>query len=334
MPSVPGGTGHAGQGNPWRIRLGPLVACLIALAALSMALPAGAGATCPRRALGVYRGGLNVAGARAFESWLGRDIGYAMDFLPGTNWSQLEDPSEWVRRWSFSGYRIIFSVPIIPDSGGTLAEGAAGHYNDHFRKIAQILVAHHKAHARLRLGWEFNGDWFRWSAQQHPRQFAVYWTRIVRTMRSVPNAHFRFDWSPSAGVAPAATANAYPGDRYVDYIGLSSYDQSWIADYRDPVARWQDFLNRPIGLKWQRQFASAHGKPMTYPEWGLAARSDGHGGGDDPYFIQQMAQWIRNNDVAYASYFEADVGDGSHRLMNGQFPNAATRFKQLFSNCP
>ena len=170
----------------------------------ALALPGAAGATCPRRALGIYRGGLNVHGARAFESWLGRDIGYAMDFLPGTNWSQLEHPSEWVRRWSFSGYRIIFSVPMIPDSGGSLAEGAAGHYNDHFRKIAQILVAHHKAHARLRLGWEFNGDWFRWSAQQHPRQFAVYWTRIVRTMRSVPNAHFRFDWSPSAGVAPGS----------------------------------------------------------------------------------------------------------------------------------
>ena len=83
-----GGTGHAGQGNACRKRLGPLAACLITLAFLSLVLPGGAGATCPRRALGIYRGGLNVAGARAFESWLGRDIGYAMDFLPGTNWSQ------------------------------------------------------------------------------------------------------------------------------------------------------------------------------------------------------------------------------------------------------
>jgi glycosyl hydrolase family 26 len=331
---VDGGTGHAGLGNPWRIRLGSLIACLIAVAGLWLALPGRADATCPRRALGIYRGGLNVNGARAFESWLGRDIGYAMDFLPGTNWSQLEQPTEWVRRWSFSGYRIIFSVPIIPDNGGTLAAGAAGQYDGHFRKIARVLVAHHKAHARLRLGWEFNGDWFRWSAQQHPRQFAAYWRRIVTTMRSVANAHFRFDWSPSAGVAPWVTRNAYPGDRYVNYIGLSSYDQSWIADYRNPVARWKDFLNRPIGLKWQRRFAHTHGKRMTYPEWGLVSRSDGHGGGDDPYFIQHMADWIRNNNVAYASYFEADLGDGRHRMMYGQFPNAGTRFRQLFSHCP
>ena len=329
-----GGTGHAGQGNACRNRLGPLAACLIALALLSLALPGAAGATCPRRALGIYRGGLNVQGARAFESWLGRDIGYAMDFLPGTNWSQLENPSEWVRRWSFSGYRIIFSVPMIPDSGGSLAEGAAGHYNDHFRKIAQILVAHHKAHARLRLGWEFNGDWFRWSAQQHPRQFAVYWTRIVRTMRSVPNAHFRFDWSPSAGVAPDVTRNAYPGDRYVDYIGLSSYDQSWIADYRDPVGALEGLPQSPdraeMAAPIRRRSRQAHDLPRVGPRHTLG-RSRGR---RRSLFHPQMANWIRNNNVAYASYFEEDLGDGRHRMMNGQFPNAATRFKQLFSNCP
>jgi hypothetical protein len=331
---VDGGTGHAGQGNPWRIRLGPVVACLIALAALSLALPGGAGATCPARALGVYRGGLNVHGVRAFESWLGHDVGYAMDFLPGTNWSQLEQPTEWGRRWTGSGYRMIFSVPMIPDTGGTLAAGARGQYNHHFRKIAERLVAHGQAHARLRLGWEFNGDWFRWSAQGHSYEFAAYWRRIVRTMRSVPDQQFKFDWSPSAGVAPGVTRGAYPGDRYVDYIGLSSYDQSWIADYRNAARRWKEFLNQRIGLKWQRGFANAHGKRMTYPEWGLVLRSDGHGGGDDPYFIQQMAHWIRNNDVAYASYFEADLGDGRHRMMYGQFPNAGTRFRQLFSHCP
>jgi Glycosyl hydrolase family 26 len=327
---VNGGTVHAQRCDPCRsIRLGALAL----LALIVLALPGAADARCPARALGVYRGSLNAAGVRGFESWLGHDVPYVMDFLPGANWSQLSTPTAWGRRWSGSGHRIILSVPMIPDSGGTLAAGAQGKYNGHFRKMARSLVAHGLAHASLRLGWEFNGDWFKWTAQGHARDFAAYWSRIVRTMRSVGHQHFEFDWSPSAGVAPGVTREAYPGDRYVDYVGLSSYDQSWIGAYRDPVKRWRNFVNRPIGLKWQRRFAHAHGKPMTYPEWGLALRSDGHGGNDDPYFIVQMAHWIRNNDVAYASYFEVDVSDGRHRMMNGQFPNAAARFRQLFSHC-
>ena len=127
-----------------------------------------------------------------------------------------------------------------------------------------------------------------------------------------------------------APDRAYPGDAYVDYVGADVYDNSWIADYRDPVARWKDFVTQPYGLQWQSDFATAHGKPMTFPEWGLSTRSDGHGGGDDPYFIQQMYDWISTHDVAHADYFEYDAPDGRHSLMNGQFPNAAAKFQALF----
>ena len=135
---------------------------------------------------------------------------------------------------------------------------------------------------------------------------------------------------PTLGKASVAPDRAYPGDAYVDYVGADVYDNSWIADYRDPVARWKDFVTQAYGLQWQSDFATAHGKPMTFPEWGLSTRSDGHGGGDDPYFIQQMYDWISAHDVAHADYFEYDAPDGRHSLMNGQFPNAAAKFQALF----
>ena len=37
------------------------------------------------------------------------------------------------------------------------------------------------------------------------------------------------------------------------------------------------------------QFASANGKPLAFAEWGVSIRSDGHGLGDDPYYVNQMA---------------------------------------------
>ena len=223
-----------------------------------------------------------------------------------------------------------YSIPIIPSTGGTLQAGAGGDYNSHFVALAHNLIDNGQANATLRLGWEFNGSWYKWSAASDRPSFAAYWRQIVNAMRSVPGQHFEFDWCPTLGKASVAPDRAYPGDAYVDYVGADVYDNSWIANYRDPAARWNDFVTQPYGLQWQSDFAAAHGKPMTFPEWGLSTRSDGHGGGDDPYFIQQMYDWIRTHDVAHADYFEYDAPDGRHSLMNGQFPNAAAKFQALF----
>jgi hypothetical protein len=124
---------------------------------------------------------------------------------------------------------------------------------------------------------------------------------------------------------------AYPGDAYVDYIGTDIYDQSWGSNYTDPAFRWNEYLTQKNGLNWVASFAGAHGKPITIPEWGLSIRSDGHGGGDNAYFIQHMYDWISSNNVAFQMYFEFDASDGAHRLMLTQFPIGAARYRQLFS---
>ena len=145
-------------------------------------------------------------------------------------------------------------------------------------------------------------------------------------MRAVaPN--LAFDWNPVWGWQSVDPTLAYPGDAYVDYIGIDVYDQSWCTNYSDPAARWNDALNAQWGLTWHRDFAAAHGKPMSFPEWGVATRSDGHGGGDAPYFVQKMTQWIAQNNVGYQVYFDFDAPDGAHDLMDGSFPNSAAAFK-------
>jgi hypothetical protein len=191
----------------------------------------------------------------------------------------------------------------------------------------------HRGNAILRLGWEFSGDWFRWKVLSNgdADAFAAYWRPIVTTMREVaPN--LEFDWNPSLGPVPWDMSRAYPGDAYVDYIGLDVYDQGWAPGWQDPVLRWNDMLNTAYGLKWHRDFAKAHGKPMTFPEWGLFIRADGHGGGDNPYFIEQMHAWITRNRVAFHIYFNVDAPDGQHSLLNGQFPAGAEMFRKRFGS--
>jgi hypothetical protein len=239
----------------------------------------------------------------------------------------------WLNAWSGKGYQMVYGVPIIPDTGGSLSEGASGAYNDHFRKLAQNLVATGQGDATLRLGWEFGGGWYHWAIKNaaDAANYAAYWRQTVTTMRSVaPN--LKFDWNPIWGWQSVDPTLAYPGDNYVDTVGLDVYDQSWVQNYQDPAARWNDALSAPWGLNWQRDFASTHKKSMSFPEWGVAIRDDGHGGGDNPAFIQQMASWISQNNVTYYSYFEFDAPDGKHSLTDGNFPKAAAIFKQLFGS--
>ena len=310
------------------------IALVAALAAASIAqlAPATASATSPSQTLGVYRGAVNVDGVRQFEGWVPHSVPHVLDFLSKASWSKIESPTWWTSGWSSTDYQVEYSVAMIPDTGGTLQAGARGDYNSHFLALAKNLVANGQANATLRLGWEFNGGWYRWGAKSDPGAYAAYWRQIVNSMRSVPGQSFKFDWCPSIGSSGWAGDRAYPGDAYVDYIGMDFYDQSWINGWQDPVKRWDSYMNMPYGLKWHRDFAAAHGKPMTYPEWGLAIRDDGHGGGDNPYFIQQMHDWIAANNVAFHSYFEFNRSDGEHRLMSGAFPRAAEKFQQLFGS--
>ena len=120
---------------------------------------------------------------------------------------------------------------------------------------------------------------------------------------------------------------AYPGNAYVDIIGLDAYDTSTVSA-ANPSARWNDQLNRPYGLLWQRSFAAAHGKPMSFPEWGLADRYiDNLGGGDNPDYIARMVDWIGANNFMYSSYFEVDAGDAVPSADDQPVPPASAEYR-------
>ncbi len=308
---------------------------LLAIAAAATARPAAGEAqrSSLSAGLGVYAGSGNRDGVAAFSRWLGAPVAYAEDYLPlGADWPSAAARAWILNRWRGSGKTLVLGVPMLPTHGGSLAAGAAGAYDPWFASLARQLAAAGEGDAVLRLGWEFNGTWYPWGVRTDAdaQAFAAYFRRVVVTMRAVAPG-LRFDWNPSAGVWPTFDlAQAYPGDAYVDDVGLDVYDQSWIADYRDPQSRWSDFVAQKYGLGWQRAFARAHGKPVSFPEWGVTARPDGHGGGDDPYYVAQMASWIDAGNTSYAVYFDYDASDGAHALDDAQFARSATTFRRLF----
>lgn len=322
------------------LRTQHLLTCLLASALLLCGFAAGsARAADPRSTLSVFAAPGDPGAVATFESRIGHPVSKVVDYLPRNTWAEIESPQWWTGVWGSSAYktRMNFSIPMLPASGASLATGATGAYDSHFVTLAQRLVAGGQGAAIIRLGWEFNGNWYAWTigVPNGPADYAAYWRRIVNAMRSVPGAAFKFDWSAISGSstvngARLDAAAAYPGDAYVDYIGLDVYDMSWITQRTDPAARWNYYMSQPNGMLWHKQFAASHGKPMSFPEWGLSHRTDTYGGEDSPEFIQYMHDWILNNNVAYHAYFDYADGISDSRLFIGLFPNATARFLSLF----
>jgi hypothetical protein len=289
---------------------------------------------------GVYVGSGQPRSVADFARRTGTKPSLASDYLPRTEgWAGMVQGRPLQRilsPWRDSGYQLVLGVPMLPTSNGrsvgTLAAGASGRYDAEFATLAQTLVSDGESDAILRIGWEFNGTWYPWSVtnQTDAANYAAYFRNIVTTMRIVPGAAFRFVWNATSGPEPEAAQNAYPGDAYVDYIGLDLYDQVWGIPL-DPGLAWPRYVTEVNGLQWLASFAAAHHKPAVIPEWGVTIRSDGHGLGDDPLYVAKMAQWISTHDVAFTSYFAVDAPDGDHDILDHDFSQSLTVFKRSFA---
>lgn len=330
--------------------------------------------------LGVYRWANKPANIDAFADWLGRPTVWAVDFIGGESWDNIQWPVWWLEGWSpwvraKPGRRLILGVPMLAGpvdrSGPTqgkidvrlpvsLKDGAAGRYNHHFKQLAENLVTNKLTDSVLRPGWEFNGGWYAWAAKGQAKEFAEYWRQIVTTMRATPGAErLKFCWNPTLGDQDFPADEAWPGDAYVDFVGVDVYDETWNKDtYPWPAGAspdeiagrrrkvWEEWImGSPRGLAFWTKFAEKHDKPLAIPEWGLNRRKDGHGGGDNALFIERMHAFVMDpaNRVAFHCYFDVNVpgDDHRHQLSPGldeqgkpdqtEYPNAAAAFRKLFT---
>lgn len=216
--------------------------------------------------------------------------------------------------------RVLLSVNMNPDNSDPTQVPAN---QGVFKTLAQNLVNGNQANAIIRIGWEWSGNWFAWS-KSGPAAYVTAFDDIVTQMRSVSGQHFMFDWCSNAGSTPTSGtwASWYPGDNYVDIIGSDHYDSTSSTSPSAATANWNNNLNQPGGLAYTVNFAAAHNKYVSIPEWGL-------NGVDDPTYIDLMSAFVKNpaNRVYYESYFSDALSINSDIT---QFHNSYVEFGKDF----
>ena len=275
------------------------------------AYPAGAGAT-PRAVSAVPFGAFlgsgqdGVSKVPAFDHWLAGGaqtaprVTVGHTYLPGDTWHGIDGDPDVLGPWTAwhranPGSLLVVNVPLAaPNESSTsdaevaalLREGAAGAHDADFRTLAERLVSLGSGDAIIVPAWEMNGTTYADRCAPDPAAWKAYWQRVVTVMRSVAGARLRFDFAPDRGPDDIPWPQCYPGDAYVDIIGMDSYDQP-------PGGSFSDYVEQPYGLAAQVTFAAQHGKPVSYPEWGLFQH------GDDAVFVASMLDWIAGHDTVY-----------------------------------
>ncbi|WP_070017930.1 glycosyl hydrolase, partial [Streptomyces nanshensis] len=235
------------------------------------------------------------------QSWLGgTELKVAHTYLPGDLWSNIEGRPEFLRPWTRWREQqkdrfLVLNVPMLernedglPDDEvrGLLRQGADGRFDNHYRTLAERLVRLKSPDTVIVLGWEMNGLTYSHRCAPDPGAWTAYWRRIVNTMRSVPGQQFRFDFAPSRGSDAFPWTECYPGDDFVDIVGMDTYDQPEGTSFDEQV-------NEPHGLQAQVDFARDHGKAVSYPEWGLFRN------GDNPEYVRRMLDWFDRHKPLY-----------------------------------
>lgn len=267
-----------------------------------------------------------------FKQWAGREPDFVIEFLAQNSWDAMASAAGWAAKcWQQAGQRVVFSMPMLPKDGvSSFDAGIRGDYDEKIANVVRQLIRQGYGGATIRLGWEFNANWYAWSSTKHPQLFVSYWRRMVQVIRSVPGAQFRFDWNPIVGPGVNSPEPAYPGDDVVDVIGADVYNNNYFPPGTTAEQRWAALRDSPYGLRWHRDFARKRGKPMSFPEWGTGTRPDGHGGGDDPVFMRGMTEWIGTHPLEYHAYWDYPAPDYNARLSDGSKPQAAEIFLRAF----
>ena len=183
----------------------------------------------------------------------------------------------------------------------------------HWEALGSRLIGLGLGGALLRIGREFNGNWYPWQvAEGGQASYIAGYQHVVTVLRALPGAAFRFCWSPALGtgnLTATGTESCYPGDAYVDEIGVDVYDwtqknsagaQVYPGKAADTTPAQQQqvldiMLTQWDSLRGWYSLALSHGKPLSFPEWGLVLWKTGSsylGGGDNAVFVRAMADFI------------------------------------------
>jgi hypothetical protein len=280
---------------------------------------------------------LDTAHVEAFCTARGRACRIAHTYTDRSSYTEMTGGTAWTfdNFATFPG-ALVVSQGLVPTGGENQMAGcAAGRFDSLWRNFGTLMTTTGRADSVIRLGWEFNESTMPWRGTD-PSVYIDCFRHAATAIRAT-NPKVLIDWTINAhhtprGLCGGVSTNCYPGDAYVDIIGIDNYDHYPRSASKAAFDRTAD---RAEGMNWLLAFARAHHKPFSVGEWGVVGT-----GGDNPDFITWMHSWFATHaaDLAYEAYFtNCDTGGVQSSLFDTEAdcqrnPRSAAAYRSLFKH--
>ena len=231
-----------------------------------------------------------------------------------------------------------------PDPLYTMDNFLSGRFDNDLKQWARDAKAT-KIPLLVEFGTEVNGDWFPWNATYNGKDETAYgssslydgmekfrdvYRRIINICNeqgannitwfyhiNVYSSPFGEDWNTIAGY--------YPGDNYIDWIGISVYGP------QSPTDDWQEFTEI-LSDSWDEILSiSTKRKPIAILEWGVVD----NGQAQKPEWITNAMNSVKPGGKFYphikaVSYWHENFGDTKLRIDSS--PESLVAYRQAVND--
>ncbi len=262
----------------------------------------------------------------------------------------------------------------LKDNVENLYRSYKGCYDNTYEEFAKILVANNmdgywpnsgRPKLILRFAHEYNGDFYEWSAVNQTdsnKQLALNYaegktaeqlftetfkrahTIITNKIKQQSNnrttkLYFDLNMTSAGADVDGLLERTYPGDQYVDVIGVDFYDRKYslncapvkqseksAPNCRSDAEKTQGWSTLRRQLDFFTNFAQQKGKLIGISEWGASSaitKTNGvsywRDGNDNSDHIQKVYEWLtevttQKKILSYIIYFDRNPSNASKEL--------------------
>lgn len=162
----------------------------------------------------------------------------------------------------------------------------------------------------VRWGHEFNGNWYPWGIVNNSGNPALYvnaYRHVHDLVVAAGATNVQWVWCFNNSSTPDASYNdpaqSYPGDAYVDWVGIDGYNWG-LAPSWDPSGNYWTSFNSMFASAYAKARSIAPKRPVMIGEIGSS-----EDGGSKPQWIADMSTALQSGsypDLKLVVYFDQD----------------------------